>query len=260
MGNVIAIGMGKGGVGKSTNSAIICDILSDAGYRVLGIDFDPQGNFTMIISQKSLSDFEDKTILDAMKTKDPFSYIFKISDNLHLLPADDFLAMLSPYIHRDYEGEAYTLLAETIAPLKELYDYIIIDLPPNLGDQTLNGLAASDYTVAVFQPEALCFDGLPRYLETCQIVKEDYNPKLEVIGILTSKMDGRVSSHRQYYETAKKNYPNLFFETIIPERSMVKDLAKNGIAKKTSRQIEVFMPYVNFVKELLERVGAKRSN
>lgn len=254
MGIVISIGMGKGGVGKTTTCAIVANLLSDLDYKILCVDFDSQGNFTQMLTKKSLFDFEDRTIFEALKTKNIIPYIHEITENLHLVAADDYLAYLSKYIWREYEGNPMTILAETLEPVKQNYDFILMDLPPNLGDHTLNGLAASDYTIPVFQPEPFCFDGLFRYDETVQIIQEDVNPKLKILGILTSMMDSIAVIDEAIFQKAQRQYKDLLFETVIKRRVRLKEYSFMGIQKESAKDRVTLKPYIDLVKELLARV------
>jgi chromosome partitioning protein len=254
MGHIISIGMGKGGVGKTTTCAVICDLLGESGYKVLGVDFDSQGNFTQMVTRQSLFDFEDRTILEAMKSLNPFPYIHQVSENLHLIPADDYLALLSKYLYREYEGHPFLLLTETLKPVKDRYDFIIIDLPPNLGDHTLNGLAASDFSLAVFQPEPFCFDGLIRYEETVELIQEEINPKMKFLGIITSMMDSVAVLDETIYQKAKQKYPHLLFDSVIKRRVKIKEYSITGIKKNTAADRNILKSYIGVVKELINRV------
>jgi chromosome partitioning protein len=257
MGKVISIGIGKGGVGKTTTCAMICDLLSESGYKVLAVDFDSQGNLTQMMTRQSLFDFEDRTIFEALKEKDAKKYIHEITDDLHIIPADDYLAYLSKYLYTEYsEGHPFTLLADTIKPLKENYDYIIIDLPPNLGDHTLNGLAASDFAVAIFQPEPFCYDGLLRYEETVDLVQEEINKDMKFLGIITSMMDSVASLDESVYQKAKIQFKDLIFDTIIKRRTRIKEYSLIGVKKDSAKDRVTLKPYVSLVKELIERAEA----
>ncbi|SDY83121.1 ParA family protein [Thermoactinomyces sp. DSM 45892] len=257
MGHIISFGMGKGGVGKTSTCAIISDLLANAGYKVLAIDFDSQGNLTQMITRKSLFDFEERTILEALKEKNALPYIHAISDNFHLIPADDFLAYLSKYIYRDYSGNPMTLLAETIQPLKDAYDFITIDLPPNLGDHTLNGLAASDFSIAVFQPEPFCYDGLLRYEETVELVQEQINQNMNFLGVIVSMMDSIATIDEAIYQKACKQFGEKMFTTVIKRRVRIKEFSITGIQKAVTRDQATLQPYISLVKELLDRVKVK---
>ncbi|TCW41603.1 chromosome partitioning protein [Laceyella sacchari] len=254
MGHVISIGMGKGGVGKTTTCAVICDLLSERGYKVLGVDFDSQGNLTQMTTRQSLFDFEDRTILEAMKQGDPGPYIHEITKNFHIIPSDDYLALLSKFLYRDYEGHPFLLLSKTLNPIKDSYDYIIIDLPPNLGDHTLNGLAASDFALAIFQPEPFCFDGLLRYEETIELVQEEVNPNMKFLGIITSMMDSVATLDETIYQKAKRQYPNLLFDAVIKRRVKIKEYSITGLKKNTAADRITLKPYIALVKEMIERV------
>ncbi|WP_124728851.1 ParA family protein [Staphylospora marina] len=254
MGHIISVGMGKGGVGKTTTCSTLADILSEAGHKVLGIDFDPQGNFTQMVTRQSLFDFEDRTIFEAMKSRDPRPYIHRVRENFDLIPADDYLAYLSKYLYTEYDGHPYRLLAETIGLLKDEYDFIFIDLPPNLGDQTLNGLAASDFTIAVFQPEPFCFDGLLRYEETVELIQENINPNLKFLGVITSMMDSVAAIDEAIYQKAKNHYNDLLFDTVIKRRARIKEYSLIGLKKETAKDRITLAPYISLVKELMDRV------
>jgi chromosome partitioning protein len=256
MAKVITLGMGKGGVGKTTTTMMLCDSLCDMGYKVLGVDFDPQGNFTQMTTRKSLFDFEDKTILEAMKALDPFPYITKINSQFDLLPADDYLAYLSKYLYRERKGNPYSCLDETLAPVRNNYDFIIIDLPPNLGDHTINGLTTADHAIAIFQPEPFCYDGLVRYIETIGDIQE-INPKLSLLGIVTSMMDPIASLDEIIYQKALKQYGDLVFKTVIKRRARVKEYSLVGVQKTTTKDQMITRPYVWLTKEVIARVQEK---
>ena len=117
MGVIISFGIQKGGVGKSTTTGISSYLLSKE-YKVLAVDFDSQGNLTQFLTQKNIYDFTHKTVLEALKEKNPTPYIYKITDSLHILPAEDLLVTFSRYLYREYKGNVSTLLSETLAIVK----------------------------------------------------------------------------------------------------------------------------------------------
>ncbi|TXK74467.1 ParA family protein [Paenibacillus sp. N3.4] len=92
-----------------------------------------------------------------MKEKGPRLFILKVKENLDLLPAEDILATFSRWLYREQRGDVNVTLGKTLAAVKDKYDYILIDLPPNLGDQTINGLTASDYAIVILQSEPFCY-------------------------------------------------------------------------------------------------------
>lgn len=89
-----------------------------------------------------------------MKEKNPHKYIIKSAYGFDVLPADDYLAFLSKFLYEDYkDGEVYAFLSDSLNLIKDQYDFILIDLPPNLGDHTVNALYAADYAIPIFHPE-----------------------------------------------------------------------------------------------------------
>ncbi|MGV3463696.1 MAG: ParA family protein, partial [Heyndrickxia sp.] len=226
--------------------------------RVLAVDFDSQGNMTQFLTQRNIYDFTSKTVLQAVQEKDPRPYIYPINDYLHILPSEDFLSGFPLWLHRQYKGGDYrTVLRETLDVVKEKYDYIIIDLPPNLGDHTTNGLAACDYAVVMLQSEPFCYDAVDRYLEFLMAIKNELNPDLILAGVLPTMLDTRASLDNNIIEKAKEEYEGMVFETTIKRRSKIKEYTITGIQHHTKADKEALEHYYHFVEELMLRVQRK---
>lgn len=254
MGTTISIGLQKGGVGKSTTTAITAYLLAKK-YKVLTVDFDSQGNLTQMLTQQNIYDFTEKTVLEACLSRVPMPYIHTIHDNLHILTAEDRLVTLSRYIHK--KKNPFGVLKETLAKVKNKYDFILIDLPPNLGDQTLNGLVASDYAVVILQSEPFALDALDRYLETLQITQQKQNPDLRLAGILTTMVSSRASLDAAILQKARDDYEELVFKVVIKRRSRIKEFSLEGIQDRTKADREALEQYNSFVEELIQRVRSK---
>jgi chromosome partitioning protein len=256
MGITISFGIQKGGVGKTTACAITAHLLAKEA-RVLAIDFDSQGNLTEFLTRRDIYDFTKQTILEAIQEKNPHPYIVRINDNLDIIPAEDILSTFSRWLYRDYKGDPTQALRKTIDMVKDRYDYILIDLPPNLGDQTVNGLTASDYAVVILQSEPFCYSALERYLETLQVVQEKTNDKLSLAGILIAMSDGRAGIDNSIVEKAREEYDTMVFESIIKRRSRIKEFVLEGIQDHTKFDQNVLEGYTEFVKELKQRVQGR---
>jgi chromosome partitioning protein len=252
----ISFSIQKGGCGKTTSSSIAGYLLSKEA-KVLCCDFDSQGNMTYLLTQENIYNFSEKTVLQALKEKDPRPYIHKITDNLHILTAEDFLSTLPRYLYREYNGNPNTLLKETLEVVKDEYDYIIIDCPPNLGDHTINALTASDFCVVMLQTEPFCFDALERFLEFLVGVKDNTNADLQLAGILSSMLDPRASLDSVILEKVKSDYEDLVFKSVIKRRSRIKEYGIEGIKDSTKKDLEALEPYISFIEELKERVHVK---
>lgn len=254
----ISFGLQKGGVGKTTVTAITAFLLSQS-KKVLAVDFDSQGNLTQMLTQKDIYQFTGKTILEAIVDDVTDQYIYPVSESLHLLPAEDLLAYLPNKLIEKFpiRSDQVTALKNTLEPIKGNYDFVLIDLPPNVGDHTLNGLIASDFGVVVMQSEPFAFNALERYLETMELAQEEANSNLRLAGILTSLMSSQVSIDKAINEQVREDFEKLVFDTVIRRKTRIKEFSIEGISNTTKADREALQPYESFLKELLERVQSE---
>ncbi len=216
---------------------------------------DSQGNLTEMLTQRDIYDFHKNTVFEALKEQDAAKYIYPIEENLHILPAEDHLATFSRWLYLESKIKAYSkVLDKTLQQVKDSYDYIIIDTPPALSDQTVNALTASDAVVCNFETSKFCYSALERFLETVIHVQDMVNPKLEVAGILNTIIDSRRSDTNALIELVQENYPDLSFNTIIKRRASVGRVSIYGFQDNPELR-EVIKQYDPFVKELINRVG-----
>ena len=249
---VISFGIQKGGSSKTTTSGVVSYLLA-RDKKVLAIDMDSQGNLTEFLSRRGVESFSGQTVLEAMKDGDVTDYIFEISGNLHLVPSDDLLATFSRWLYNEYRDNKVLALKETLKPVMDIYDYIIIDTPPALGDLTINSLAASDRVVALFEASIFCYGALGRFLETCWHVREKVNPNLAVAGILRGLIDARRTDNKALISQVAETYGELCFETILTRNAAAGRLPLVGFENNNELGRAVGQ-YEHFVKELLDRV------
>lgn len=254
MTKVITFALQKGGVGKTTSSALTAHLLAEAGYNVLTIDLDSQGNLTQIISgYDDLTVFADTTLKEALEAGDLSDFIREARPGLDYVPTDDFLALIDRY---DGPNDRNSLLKIALEPVKADYDYIIVDTPPSLSLQTLNALMASDYVVVMFETAKMAYNAIERFKATVEGVQAAGNNELEIIGILATLNDARRSDSKQYLARVREEYDDLLFDTIIKRKASVGRipslyLTNNPEIKDATAQ------HAEFVKELIERVEAK---
>ena len=211
---VFAFANQKGGVGKTSSCVNISAALALAGHKVLLADMDPQGNATsgLGVDRGTLSSSIYDLLLDAV---DVDSVCCPTSiEGLDLLPATIDLAGAEIEIAPLAERES--LLKRKIEPLREQYDYIIIDCPPSLGLMTLNALVASDSIIIPIQAEFYALEGLSQLVKTVQVVSRRMNPRLHILGILLTMFDGRTNLSLQVAEEVKKYFGSKVFRTVIP--------------------------------------------
>lgn len=213
MGIIISIINQKGGVGKTTTAVNLSAYLADKGKKTLLIDEDSQGNSTSGLSRSVTL---DKSLYDVLLNgTSPEEAVVKTAiRKLHLLPASIDLAGAEIEIAPLAERES--LLKRKIEPLREQYDYIIIDCPPSLGLMTLNALVASDSIIIPIQAEFYALEGLSQLVKTVQVVSRRMNPRLHILGILLTMFDGRTNLSLQVAEEVKKYFGSKVFRTVIP--------------------------------------------
>lgn len=227
---------------------------------------DSQGNQTEYLARCDIYEFDGQTIFEALKTGDVRPFIVPLSEKLHLVPATDVLATFSYWLYHEGrntypENQAMHLraLQSAIAKVREDYDYIIIDTPPHIGEQTLNSLVASDYVVIMFESSKFCLSAVERFIETIEFVQgatgQLLNPDLKIAGILRNLNDKRRSDMKDLVELCAEQYPDLVFETIIDRSAATGRLALTGFDETENRELrKAIEPYHDFVRELVQRV------
>ncbi len=214
MGRIIAIYNQKGGVGKTTTTVNLASALAAAGKRVLLVDMDPQGNTTGgvgINKNKVEASVYDLLIGNGSAEEAILQLPYQ---NLHLLPADQALA--GAEIELTAVNRRESRLKAGLAPVRENYDYILIDCPPSLGLLSLNALCATDSVIIPIQCEYYALEGLAQLMATMRQVKRLHNPTLDVEGVLLTMFDGRLNLTQQVMAEVKKFFPRKVFATPIP--------------------------------------------
>jgi len=261
----ITMGIQKGGCGKSTTTGILAHLLSRDGYKVLAIDMDSQGNLTELLAEKPSNDFLGKSVLEAMQHNNVREYIYPINEKLDLLAANNFLATFPRWIYtgKTYQGESIPfkgspslILDKTLEQVSDEYDFIVIDTPPSLSEQTTNALCSSDYVIVMFECSNWCYSAVPNFMDTVEGAREFGEKGVEVLGILRTMNDVRRSDAKAFNELIAEDYPEEVFDTIITRRAPTGRLALYGFNKNAEIR-QALEQYEDFYKELLSRVESK---
>lgn len=262
VGKIISFANQKGGVGKTTSAVNIAASLGLLGRKVLMVDLDPQGNTTSGVGvQKKGLKTTIREILLAPEIgggKTPYEIaqqaIIKTDfENLAVIPSTISLAGAEFDLFSIENSEF--ILKEALTPLKEEYDYIIIDCPPSLGMLTVNALAASDGVIIPMQCEFYALEGLSQLVITISRIKQKYNKNLTVTGILLTMYNGRLLLTSQVVAELKKHYYEKLFSTAISRGVRVSEAPSFGMPvyyhdpnSKGSRE------YLDVARELIERI------
>src|SRR5213595_466220 len=210
LGRVIAFANQKGGVAKTTTTLNLGVALKEKGHSVLVVDLDPQGNLTM--SQGWNPDEIERSMFDVLVHKLPIEEIIREAEvdvavsSIDLAGAELALASM---IGRE------RALEKALMPVRETYDWILVDTPPSLGLLTINALVAADGVIVPVQCEYLSLRGLVQLENTLSMIRENLNPTVEIEGILPTMFDSRTLHSREAVEILQENFGDLVFDTKI---------------------------------------------
>ncbi|MBQ9774232.1 MAG: ParA family protein [Clostridia bacterium] len=253
MGKIIAFANQKGGVGKTTSAVNIAASLGILGYKVLLIDLDPQGNATsgVGIIKKALK----MTAFDMLTTETTANEVTIKTrfDNLSIIPTNTTLARAEHELADVEDGEY--VMKKKLEPIKNSYDYIIIDCPPSLGMLAVNAITASDGVVIPMQCEFFALEGLSQLMLTISRIKAHYNKDLTVTGILITMYNNRLIHSMQVIGELRKHYADKLFETTVSRNVKLSEAPSFGSPvyyhdKRSKGSNE----YMNIAKELAERI------
>lgn len=226
MAKTIAIVNQKGGVGKTTTAVNLTAALGSKGYKTLLIDIDPQGNSTsgFGINKRELSASSYNVLIGGCPARD--AIVETEFKNVWVMPSSMDLAGAELELVDIEKRESK--LKNAIAPVKDSFDFILLDCPPSLGLITLNGLCASDSLLVPIQCEFFALEGLAQLISTVRTVKRLYNPYIEIEGVLLTMYDGRLNLTQQVVDEVKKCFPKKVYSTFIPRNVRLSEAPSYG--------------------------------
>lgn len=253
MGKVIAIANQKGGVGKTTTAINLAASLAVLEKKILIIDADPQANTTSGLNFSPDND-EKRTIYEVMiGTIDIQDALIQTEiPDLQMIPSH--INLVGAEIEMIDVEDRETILKRRLAPIRDNYDYIIIDCSPSLGLITINALSASDSVMIPVQPEFFALEGLGKLLQTIRLVQSGVNPSLTIEGFVVTMFDGRTKVHAQVVNELKGHFQDMVFNTVIQRSIRLSEAPSHGkpiilydvVSNGTTN-------YMNLAKEVLEK-------
>ena len=207
---VIALANQKGGVAKTTTTLNLGVAFAERGLKVLCIDLDPQGNLTM--SQGLNPDLIERSMFDVLVHRLPMEQVIEHREIDLAVSSIDLAGAelaLSSQIGRE------RALQKALDPVLSRYDYILIDTPPSLGLLTINAFVAATGVIVPAQTEYLSLRGLVQLENTLQMVRENLNPDVSIIGIVPTMYDKRITHSREADEILRENFGALVYNTRI---------------------------------------------
>ena len=255
MGKVIAIANQKGGVGKTTTAINLAASLSVLEKKVLIIDADPQANTTSGLNFSPDND-QQRTLYEVMIGSIDISDALIQTEiaNLHMIPSH--INLVGAEIEMlDVDGREM-LLKNALAPIRDNYDYIIIDCSPSLGLITVNTLTAADSVIIPVQPEFFALEGLGKLLQTIRLVQGGVNSDLTIEGFVVTMFDGRTRVHTQVLAELREHFRDLVFKTVIQRNIRLSEAPSHG---KPIILYDIMCNgstnYLNLAREVLEHNG-----
>lgn len=249
VGRILSIANQKGGVGKTTTAVNLAASLALSGHSTLLIDIDPQGSATSGLGAKNRED--GATTYDVLMGEKPLgeAMVNVHLERLFLLPA-----------HRDLVGAEVELvsalarefrLSDALKPVRDQFDFILVDCPPSLGLLTVNALTAAEGVLIPLQCEYYALEGLGALMETIDLIRQRLNPRLVLEGVLLTMFDTRNSLSHQVADEVRRHFTDKVFKTVIPRNVRLSESPSHGLPvalyDPASRGAQA---YIDFAREL----------
>jgi chromosome partitioning protein len=256
MAKTIVVTNQKGGVGKTTTASALISGLARKGYKTLGVDLDPQGNFGFCLGADTET---SPTIYDLMKGTKSAAEIIQTRNNIDIMPSNILLS--GAELEFSMIGRE-TLLKRGLSKIREKYDYVIVDTPPALNILTVNAYTATDALIILMIPEILSLMGISQLRETVDLVKSIYNPQIEVLGILLNKYDKRRILTKDVEEMVNLIAQEL--DTKVFKTKIRSSVAVAEVPAHEGRSLFDYAPrcnaakdYLDFIEELIAQKGMR---
>lgn len=252
MGKIIAVANQKGGVGKTTTSMNLATSLALLDKKVLLVDADPQANASsglgVDVRQVKCSIYEclisNKTINDA-RCDSPVPGMYIVPSHINLVGAELELLDLPQRERR---------MKALFEPVRDEYDYIIIDCSPSLGLITVNALTAADSVIIPVQAEYFALEGISKLVNTIRMIKAKLNTSLEIEGFLLTMYDSRLRLANQIYEELKGYFGSMVFDTVIQRNIRLSEAPSHGLPVALyDSESRGSINHMQLAKELIKR-------
>lgn len=266
LGYVIAINMFKGGVGKSTLTQLMADILSAKGFKVLVIDVDPQGTVTKKFQRQYDLDVMDKTTLfEAIVNMSFLNSISNVKENLDIILGSEQMSRFTKILRDMWRSTGFTDEGEEIFwnlfnymikndDLRSHYDFILFDTIPTVSEFTDNVYVASDFLIIPTQTEQDSIDNLHSTVNNYQYAVKEINENLEILGIVPYLVDTRLKTGQELLIELKEDFKDLVYENVVSNKGVIQRWGREGLNRSIPHSKNAYQMYVNIANETLQRL------
>ena len=227
MGRAIVVANQKGGVGKTTTAINLAACLAEAGQKVLASDMDPQGNMTsgLGVDKDAIENSVYELLLGEAEVEDCVQK--EVIENLSVIGSN--INLSAAEIELIGQDEKEYILQKAITPIRDQYDFVIIDCPPSLSMLTINSMCLADTVLVPIQCEYYALEGLTQLIHTINLVQDRLNPSLEIEGVVFTMYDARTNLSLQVVENVKSNLEQNIYKTIIPRNVRLAEAPSYGM-------------------------------
>lgn len=265
MTKVLTTGNFKGGVGKTTNAVLTAYTLSNKGYKVLVVDLDPQANATELLFATMTNVYKIKpefkeTLFVSIQNNKISNSLISVKKNLDLLPSftdlEKYIDYLAELYDDDYSKDTH--FSNLLNEIKENYDFIIIDVPPQLNKFTNSALVASDYVIVILQTQERSLKGAEKYIEHLIQLNNDYGTEIDILGLLPVLVQNGNDLDLDIIEDAESLFgKSNIFNTKIKTMQRLKRYDRTGITDnpKDIHDKRVQQVYESVSDEVIQRIN-----